>query len=183
MPVHPDMGSQPSALVNIVMFQLGWFACVLGAAHGTPWLGPVATALAVFVHLFIAPRVLPELQLLMASLFVGLLWETLVLQLGLVRFEAGGSMSRWAPLWIIAMWPLFATTLNCSLGFLHGRYLLAAALGAVGGPLAYYAGQQLGALTLTPTTSALLVQGAGWALLMPLLMLLARRFAGVRQRV
>jgi hypothetical protein len=28
-------------LVNFVAFQLGWFACVLGAAQGLPWLGPV----------------------------------------------------------------------------------------------------------------------------------------------
>ncbi len=31
-------------LLNFAAFQIGWFACVLGAANGFPWLGPVVVA-------------------------------------------------------------------------------------------------------------------------------------------
>ena len=31
-----------SVLANFLVFQAGWFATVLGAANGAPWLGPVA---------------------------------------------------------------------------------------------------------------------------------------------
>jgi hypothetical protein len=73
---------------------------------------------------------------------------------------------------------LFATTLNLSLGWLKGRPALAALLGAVGGPLAYFAGHRLGGIELPDPAVALLVQGLGWSVLMPLLTSLATRLNG-----
>jgi hypothetical protein len=51
-----------------------------------------------------------------------------------------------APVWIIAMWAGFATLLHVALRWLLPHRWLAALLGAVGGPLAYYAGMRLGAV-------------------------------------
>ena len=68
------------------------------------------------------------------------------------------------------MWINFALTLNGSMRWLHGRYLLAAVLGAIGGPLAYVAGVKLGAAALL--ASSTLVYGAlavVWAGAVPLL--------------
>lgn len=62
-----------------------------------------------------------------------------------------------------------------SLRWLQPRPLLAAVLGLVGGPLAWYAGARLGALELPDPSLALSVLGAGWAALMPLLLWLASR--------
>ena len=31
-------------LLDFAMFYLGWFACVVGAAHGELWLGPAMVA-------------------------------------------------------------------------------------------------------------------------------------------
>jgi len=73
---------------------------------------------------------------------------------------------------------LFATTLNLSLAWLKRRVVLAAVLGAIGGPLAYAGGAELGALAFVHETTGLLAIGAGWALLTPLLVLLARRLDG-----
>jgi hypothetical protein len=46
---------------------------------------------------------------------------------------------------MVFLWINFATLVNVSLKWLHGRYLLAALPGAVGGPAACYGGAQLGA--------------------------------------
>ncbi|MEK9940662.1 MAG: DUF2878 family protein, partial [Methylotenera sp.] len=32
-------------IINFVLFQLAWFACVLGAANSQPWLGVGVTLL------------------------------------------------------------------------------------------------------------------------------------------
>jgi hypothetical protein len=53
--------------------------------------------------------------------------------------------------------------------------LLAGLLGAMLAPLAYFGGARLGALQLLQPQLALLAQAAGWALLLPLLVALARR--------
>jgi hypothetical protein len=47
----------------------------------------------------------------------------------------------------------------------------------VGGPLAWYAGQRMGALELPAPRLDLLLIGMGWAILMPLLLYLTRQLS------
>jgi hypothetical protein len=74
-----------------------------------------------------------------------------------------------APHWIVVMWGLFATTLNVSLAWLKQKLALAAMLGAVAGPLAYYAGYKLNALQFNNMSVTLIALAIGWALFTPLL--------------
>jgi hypothetical protein len=76
---------------------------------------------------------------------------------------------------MVALWALFATTLNESLRMLQTRPWIAALFGAVGGPLAYYAGAGLGALHFVDPGAMLGALTVGWALATPLLLSLARR--------
>jgi Protein of unknown function (DUF2878) len=101
-----------------------------------------------------------------------------MVQAGLMRFDGGTLLAGTAPVWMVALWATFATTLNVSLRALHGRLIAASLLGAVGAPFAYYAGQKLGAVQMVNAGAALAVVAAGWALLTPLLFLAARRFDG-----
>jgi len=66
---------------------------------------------------------------------------------------------------------IFATTLNASLGWLAGRYRLAAALGAICGPVSYVAGARLGAIEL-PAHAGLSLTAIAivWAGVMPSLL-------------
>jgi len=166
-------------LLNFAAFQAGWFACVLGAARGMPWLGPLVVLVVVALHLRLSRRPLRELQLVLMAAALGLVIDSLLLSTGWLAYPSGLWLPGFAPYWIVAMWALFATTLNVSLGWLHGRTALAAALGAVGGPLSYLAGEKLGGIALVNPTAALLALGVAWGLAMPGLMRLASRFDGV----
>ena len=165
--------------VNFVAFQLGWFACVLGAANGWPWAGPVLVLGIIGLHLARARRWRPELRLILAVAALGLVVDSLLLATGWLSYPSGLWVPGLAPYWIVAMWALFATTLNLSLGWLRGRPLLALLLGAVGGPLSYLAGEKLGGIDLIEPFPALAALAVAWAVAMPLLMLLAVRFDGV----
>jgi hypothetical protein len=165
-------------LLNFVVFQVAWFACVAGAARGHALAGTLAVVAAVALHLWLAPRRAPEAWLVGGAIAIGLVWDSLLVAAGLVSYPTGTFAPGLAPHWILAMWALFATTLNLSLGWLRGRPALAALLGAVGGPLAYFAGYRLGAIEAPEIGLALLAQGAGWAALMPLLAALAARVNG-----
>jgi cell division protein FtsW (lipid II flippase) len=83
-----------------------------------------------------------------------------------------------APYWMVAMWALFATTLNVSLRWLRPHVGLAALIGAVGGPAAYYAGARLGAIEFTVAGAAMAAIALGWAVLTPLLLRVAARLDG-----
>jgi hypothetical protein len=165
-------------VANIALFQAGWFACVLGAAHGLPWIGAMAAAAIVAWHALRAARPVRELALIGVAVALGALFETVLLQSGFVRFPHGGLFDGLAPYWMVALWALFATTLNVSLRWLRAHPALGALLGAIGGPVAYYAGARLGAIELAAAGGSLAAIAIGWALLTPLLLASARRLDG-----
>jgi fucose 4-O-acetylase-like acetyltransferase len=88
--------------------------------------------------------------------------------LGLLEYPSGMILPWLAPVWIIALWAGFATLLPVSLRWLLGRWRTAALFGAVGGPLAYYAGMKLGAVSFPDPVVALAALAGGWAVLTPL---------------
>ena len=174
----PDHRTAPSRLrlvLNVIAFQFGWFACVLGAAHDQPWLGSAVVAVLVAGHLATAVRPAVEARLVAAALVIGVVWETLLLAGGWIEYPTGVVWASVAPLWIVMLWALFAITLNSSLGWLKGRLLVAAVFGAVGGPLAYWGGVRLGALVFVEPLFAVIALAVGWAVLTPMLVVLAQR--------
>jgi hypothetical protein len=160
----------PLAL-NLVAYQCAWLACVLGAAHRLPALGLAVAGAALLLHLSLALAPGRELALAGVTASAGGLFESALLASGWVRASD--------PLLMIALWAVFATTLNVALRPLRGRYLLCMVVAAVGAPLAYHAGARLGALNLLDPVPALAMISFGWALLLPLLMHAAQRFDGV----
>jgi hypothetical protein len=108
----------------------------------------------------------------------GAAFETLLVATSWVNMAPALLLRDITPLWMVALWAAFATTLNVSLRALRPHYLLSAILAAVGAPLAYYAGAKLGALQWVDEAPALLLIALGWALLTPLLMKSAQRFDG-----
>lgn len=174
--------SLTTVILNAVLFQFAWFACVLGAAQGLPWLGVSATAIVVAWHLARAKRPLPELALVGLALLLGAGFETLLVQSGWLRFDTGILIAGTASVWMVALWGNLATTLNVSLRLLRSRPVVTAIVGAIGAPLAYYAGSKLGALEFVAAGPALAAIAAGWLLLMPLLFAAARRLDGYATR-
>ena len=80
------------------------------------------------------------------------------------------------PIWILTLWLAFATTLNQSLSWLKNHLWLSALLGMLGGPLAWLGGMHLGGLTLSDPFMSLVIIGCGWAVIMPVLFILANRY-------
>jgi len=162
------------ALINFVLYQGGWTACVLSAAHGVPDIG-VGVALAIVaIHLLAGRERSRELALITAAAVLGGIWDSLLVGLRVVRYpELSHAVA--VPLWMIALWMLFATTLNSSLSWLQHDLRMASLLGAIGGPLAYAAADRLGALQLPNYALSMSMLCAGWAMMTPLLVWLARR--------
>lgn len=166
-------------LINLAGFQFGWFACVLGAAHGMPWLGPLVALPVLVRHLRAAAAPGAEAALLLVAALVGLAIDSALVATGRLAFTEGVLLPGFAPYWMVTLWLLFASTFNVSLRWLRERPLFAAGLGAVGGPLAYLAGRGLGAATiLEPAWATHLAVAVAYAVATPALLALARRFDG-----
>ena len=168
-------------IVNAVVFQIGWLCCVLAGASHLPWLGTGVALLIVAWHVTHSGNPNSELLLVLAAGFIGAVWDSLLVYAGWLQYPSGTLIENTAPHWIVAMWMLFATTLNVSLNWLKHRPALAVLFGAAGGPVAYYAGYKLGGVQIPDLASAMTALALGWAVLMPLLMALASRLDGDRR--
>lgn len=162
--------SRAGRLGNFVGFQIGWFACVLGAAHGYWGLGPVVVALILLIQLSVVSNSASEIRLVLVSLILGYVFDSSLIHMGLFSLNANVLEPWGSSPWMAAMWVNFALTLRHSMSWLRGRYFLGAALGAISGPFAYLAGARLGAMEiLTGPLSFGLALGSSWAAAVPLL--------------
>ncbi|MEJ2440127.1 MAG: DUF2878 domain-containing protein [Gammaproteobacteria bacterium] len=170
-------------LINFILFQIGWFACVLSSAAGHPSLGALIAGAIIAWHVWQARRPSQEISLILVAMLIGMLWDSLLVWQSLLDYHSGILATNTAPYWIVIMWALFATTLNLSLGWLKQHLLLASLLGAIAGPLAYYAGARLGALSVPQPLPAYLALAIGWAVFTPILSRLSRRLNGYANRL
>jgi Protein of unknown function (DUF2878) len=171
--------SRSHLMINFVAFQIGWFAAVLGAAHNHVSAGVGVATLVVLLHLLMSHHMLRELKLVISVMVLGAVWDSALVMSNVIHYPTGQMLPTLAPIWIVAVWALFATTLNVSLVFLRGRPWLAMLFGAIGAPLSFLGGVRLQALQFPDVQLALIVLAIGWAAMMPLLIHLSIRFDGV----
>ena len=169
-------------LLNLVIFDLAWFASVTGGAQEMPWLGPLAVLGAVTLHLRTARNPTEEVLLILSCAIIGAVFDSFLVATGWVTYKACLFSDFLAPFWIITMWMLFATTLNVSMRWLRGKPWLAAVFGLVGGPTTYLAGEKLGGIVLSNQFAALAALAIGWAIMMPILMRLSESLDGMPGR-
>ena len=168
-------GAAWSNLINIGLFQAGWFICVLGAAHGFPWAAAAVGLLPVLIHLGLVRDRWRQGSLLAFALLLGMVVDGFHLHTGVLIFTGGSLHGALPPAWILMLWIQFAMTLHGSLAWLIGRPVLGAILGGVGGALAYWAGVRLGAAAFGADLSRCLLQiGLTWVLATPILLIAAR---------
>ena len=169
-------------IANYVLFQVGWLACVWGAAAGYPWMSLVAFIPTLLLHLGWATNPLEEAKLIGVCAFIGVAFDGLLLATGWVSFPNGEWIPGLAPYWMMILWLFMGTTLNLSMSWMKGRPSAAFVLGAIGGPLAYLAGERLGGITLINTSASLIALAIGWGVVMPILAAISQRLNGFRQK-
>jgi len=168
-----------SIIINFLLFQLGWFACVLGGAYDQVLIGSLIAILVIAYHLYRANETKQELFLLTIALIIGFVFESTVTAQGLARYTHGQAFDVIAPFWMILMWPLFATTLNLSMRWLKNLSPLPVSLvGAIFAPLAYSAGNKLGAVEYNNLTLSLSIIAIAWAVLLPVLITFSKKLDG-----
>ena len=163
--------------ITLAAYELAWLVAVDGAGRGHAWPGVLAVAAFAGWRLAVSRSRGVDVRLAVVALALGLLLESVWTGTGLLQYAAPWPRPA-APAWLLALWVAFALTVVPLFGYLHARPWLAAALGAIGGPLAYLgAARGWHALAMaTPAWHALLALAAGWALATPLLVSLARRW-------
>jgi hypothetical protein len=164
-------------VITFALLQVGWWAAVLGAAHGVPWLGPVVIGVLLAFQLTTAAAPRRELAAVVGLGLAGSVADSLQSGLGLLSFAA--SPGAWVcPAWIAALWFHFGTALRGPLARWAGSSRWLAIAGAVGAPLAYLPGTGFGVLGFHPDLwPSMLSIAVVWAVLLPVGVRLANRSA------
>lgn len=162
-------------VANFALFQLLWFACVLGAARGQHALALGGAALCLAFAFLLSDSRRRDVRLVLAVAVGGFALDSIEIALGVYR-AAGPRLAEWAtPWWFVCLWAGFATTLGSSFAWSLARPKLAIAVGAVAGPLAYVSGEKLGALELgEPRGRSLVILAVAWAVALALCVAVAR---------
>jgi len=134
--------------------------------------------LLVGVHVALSVERSLEVRLVVLAAAVGAVVEMGQIAAGTYRFTSGTLTDALPPPWLLAMWGQFATTFRHSARSVITRPVRAALLGAAGGPLAFLAGERLGAVTLLPPlTYGLLRLSVSWAIALLVFSAVVRRVA------
>ena len=164
--------------INLIGYQLVWFAIVISASRGQPWLGIGASLTFIALTLLSSKTRVADARAVVTAFTCGFLMDGALAATGWLHY-ASPLVSLPAPIWILSLWMAFAMTLNHSMVFLRGKPWLAVLLGAVGGPLAYLgAARGFDAVIFqTPAWRAISLLAVGWAISLAMLAFLTQRWA------
>jgi hypothetical protein len=158
-------------ILNLVMFQLGWSICVLGGN-----LMAVAYSLvALLIHHRYVLQSKSEWKVVGFIVLVGITWDSLLVFFGLIVYPDAVWFNL--PVWMVCLWILFATTFMHSMAWLSGYSWLSVFVGAVFGPMSYWAGVEFSDASFgaSPIMSMVVI-AAGWAILFPIGLYMTVRF-------
>ena len=156
--------------INAIVFQLGWFGCILG---GDSLALPLLFVLLIFHYAFMVSQSAEWLLIAVVTL-LGFIVDSFLTFFNVFQFS---SVSLGPiPIWLICLWCVFSTSLCHSLSWLRDKLILASLLGSIFGPISYLAGSKMADVVIVePTIHSLLLIGLCWAILFPLMMIMVRR--------
>ncbi len=129
-------------LVNGVLFQAAWFACVLGGAAGTNLWG-VAVLLLMLGQSLAGAAPARDMKLVAALVPLGFLLDSAWIRFGVLDYGAA-----LAPVWIVLLWAGVGLAVHHCLSWFKERPWLGGLLAGAGAPFSYLAGERFGAVTI-----------------------------------
>ncbi len=148
-----------------------WYACVGGAPRGYPWQGAALVALWCVGAVVVSTDKVAMTGRIVGSLVLGYAVDSAIVLGGWMTFSEGVGPQFPTTVWMLALWALAATLLH-AFPVVKGKWLAAGAVaGGLFAPLAYYAGEEVGAADVVGWSGAIAI-GVLWAVAsVPLLML------------
>ncbi|MGB1952081.1 MAG: DUF2878 domain-containing protein [Marinobacter sp.] len=152
-------------VINFVLFQAGWLICIL--YPGMMAAGVVALFLVIHFVLISQNRWM-EAQFIGFGTVIGGVLDGIWFNTGIL--DDGTGQVVITPIWLIAIWAIFMTTLSHSLQWISSKPWLPWVLAPITGPFAYWSASQLGAVELPVLSTSLIALAVGWLVVFPMLL-------------
>ena len=147
-------------------YQLTWLMCVFGEIFYKSFSPGLTCGLIFLFLVFINTQNKRKFIFIVFSIsLVGYLFDSILVNLKIYNFESSLYFG-WLPIWMLVLWPSFATLFDEVFVFLSKYKLIAISLSAVLGPLTYYSGSPLGIININQTSLFFILMATFWAFLM-----------------
>lgn len=169
------ISNKKNLLINAGLFQILWFAAVIGSANNLVWPCLIMLIILFYWQLQTSRRAATDVSLIVIATLIGLIIETLWIWMGILEYTDERPINFVAPLWILVMWAGFALTINHSMAWMKAHPLLPSLLGLISAPLAYFGGMRLGAVIYNQDVLVVSAHiGLAWAIALPILVWCSR---------
>jgi hypothetical protein len=155
-------------LINFIQFQAVWFLCIFGAAHQFELMAILISVGIIVWALLTSEHRAHDYRIILVGAALGVVIDSALIFLNLITFTSS-YWTGFSPLWMTPIWIALVLTLQSSMSWLGGRYMLAGLLGAISGPFAYWAGVRMGAGTFTDLIPAMISLSVIWLIITPVL--------------
>ena len=147
-------------------YQLTWLMCVFGEICYKSFSPGLTCGLIFLFLVFINTQNKRKFIFIVFSIsLVGYLFDSILVYLKIYNFESSLYFG-WLPIWMLVLWPSFATLFDEVFVFLSKYKLIALSLSAVLGPLTYYSGSPLGLIYINQISLFFILMATFWAFLM-----------------
>ena len=151
-------------LFTILSFKIVWLSCFFGEIYFSSLVGFVVGVIFLGTFIFFQQKKLLIIKKIFIFSFIGYSFDSLLSFLGFYKINAQINF-LFLPLWFLVLWPCFSCLLIDVLKFLKYKKIFITILGAIFGPLSYYAGISAGLASVSSMTIFILMSFF-WAMLM-----------------
>ncbi len=162
-------------LIDFVLFQAAWFACVLATRTDFPHTLPLVGLLLILGRVLLTKRFRQALPFVLACAAIGVCGDAALAAFGFLGFKPYPNLFG-APLWMVALWLNFGLMIHPLFSWFVKSCPRALIGFAVGGVIAYYSGEKLEVLSLPMGWQSALAVGAEWGMAGMVLRFLQVRF-------
>ncbi len=147
-------------------YQLTWLMCVFGEIlYKSFFPGLICGLIFIFLVLMNTQNKRKFTFIVFSISVVGYLFDSILVIFKIYNFESSLYFG-WLPVWMLVLWPSFATLFDEVFVFLSKYKLIALSLSAVLGPLTYYSGSPLGLIYINQLFLFFILMTTFWIFLM-----------------
>jgi len=158
--------SKTKIFLTLSGYQLTWLMCVFGEVLYQSFLpGLIAGVIFLFLVFVNSKNKKRLFYIIFLISIIGYSFDTILVNLRVYEFNTSLKIGQ-LPIWMLILWPSFATLFDEILVFLSKYRLVALILSGSLGPLTYYAGDPLGLINIDNLFLFFVVMITFWILLM-----------------
>ena len=152
-------------ILNIVLLNVLWFACVLGASNGLLWPAVACLFVLLMVTYIYEDINKKDFQVIVFSLLFGGIIDGFLHASGLLVYASPfHQLSYLPPVWILFLWIGFAASIKIGMKWFLDNPILGVLVMTIGSPLSYFSASKLGAVQFGNMPDAMIVIALGWML-------------------